>query len=106
MYQNILINMYGFCLENAMGYGISESMGYGLEFPAYRHGSSKILWGMREYGLSGVWVMRVLTVYGVYPRLYVSIYSYRTIQNVDTQFSSSPFRFHILNEVIHLKPTE
>ena len=54
--------MYGFCLENAMGYGISESMGYGLEFPAYRHGSSKILWGMREYGLSGVWVIRVLTV--------------------------------------------
>ena len=46
--------MYGFCLENAMGYGISESMGYGLEFPAYRHGSSKILWGMREYGLSRV----------------------------------------------------
>ena len=62
MYQNILIKMYGFCLENAMGYGISESMGYGLEFPAYRHGSSKILWGMREYGLSGVWVIRVLTV--------------------------------------------
>jgi len=54
MYQNILIKMYGFCLENAMGYGISESMGYGLEFPAYRHGSSKILWGMREYGLSRV----------------------------------------------------
>jgi len=62
MYQNILIKMYGFCLENAMGYGISESMGYGLEFPAYRHGSSKILWGMREYGLSGVWVIRVSTV--------------------------------------------
>jgi len=57
MYQNILIKMYGFCLENAMGYGISESMGYGLEFPAYRHGSSKILWGMREYGLSGVQVI-------------------------------------------------
>jgi len=49
--------MYGFCLENAMGYGISESMGYGLEFPAYQHGSSKILWGMREYGL-----LRVSTV--------------------------------------------
>jgi hypothetical protein len=63
MYQNILIKMYGFCLENAMGYGISESMGYGLEFPAYQHGSSKILWGMREYGLSGVWVIRVLTVH-------------------------------------------
>jgi len=52
----------GFCLENAMGYGISESMGYGLEFPTYWHGSSKILWGMREYGLSGVWVIRVSTV--------------------------------------------
>ena len=62
MYQNILIKMYGFCLENAMGYGISESMGYGLEFPAYRHGSSKVLWGMREYGLSGVWIIRVSTV--------------------------------------------
>jgi len=62
IYTNVLKYMYGFCLENAMGYGISESMGYGLEFPAYRHGSSKILWGMREYGLSGVWVIRVLTV--------------------------------------------
>jgi len=46
--------MYGFYL--AMG------MGYGFEFPAYQLGGSKIVWVTGEYGLSGLWVMRELTV--------------------------------------------
>jgi hypothetical protein len=62
MHQNILIRMYGFCSENAMGYGVSGSMDYGLKFPANQHGSSKILWGITEYGLSKIWVMTESTV--------------------------------------------
>ncbi|KAF8239650.1 hypothetical protein L208DRAFT_1236098 [Tricholoma matsutake] len=45
-----------------MGYWVLESMGYGFHFPTYQLGSSKILWGMGEYGLPGVWVKRVSTV--------------------------------------------
>jgi len=37
-------------------------MGYGYKFPAYRHGKSKKVWVMREYGLSRVWVLRESTV--------------------------------------------
>jgi hypothetical protein len=52
-----------------MGYWVLESMGYGFHFPAYRLGSSKILWGMGEYGLPGVWVKRVSTVYMEAPKI-------------------------------------
>ncbi|KAF8223468.1 hypothetical protein L208DRAFT_1316665 [Tricholoma matsutake] len=52
-----------------MGYWVLESMSYGFHFPAYQLGSSKILWGMREYGLPGVWVKRVSTVQLVLPSL-------------------------------------
>ena len=52
----------GFSSEKAMGYGVLESMGYGFHFPAHRLGGSKNLWGMREYGLPGVWVKRESTV--------------------------------------------
>ena len=38
-------------------------MGYGFQIPAYQLGESKILWGMREYGLPGVWVKRESTVH-------------------------------------------
>ena len=54
--------MYGFFLTKGMGYGVLESMGYGFHFPAHQLDGSKILWGMREYGLPGVWVKRELTV--------------------------------------------
>jgi hypothetical protein len=42
--------------------GYEGVMGYGFEIPAYQLGNSKILWGMGEYGVSGVWVRRVSTV--------------------------------------------
>jgi len=74
-----------------MGYGISESMGYGLEFPAYRHGSSKILWGMREYGLSGVWVIRVLTVGIVFILLLFLRFSYKYANSVFCDYESEVY---------------
>ncbi|KAF8240720.1 hypothetical protein L208DRAFT_1231939, partial [Tricholoma matsutake] len=58
--------MYGFCLGKGMGHWVLESMGYGFHFPAYQLSSSKILWGMGEYGLPGVCVKRVLTVHAFY----------------------------------------
>jgi len=54
--------MSGFCLEKGMGYGVSGSMSYGLKSPAYQLGGSKNVWVIREYGLSGLWVMRESTV--------------------------------------------
>jgi 1,2-phenylacetyl-CoA epoxidase PaaB subunit len=54
--------MYGFCLEKGMGYGVSGSMGYGFKSPAYQLGGSKNVWVTREYGLSGLWVIRESTV--------------------------------------------
>jgi hypothetical protein len=46
--------MYGFCLKKGMGYGFKS--------PAYQLGGSKNVWVTREYGLSGLWVMRDSTV--------------------------------------------
>ena len=43
-----------------MGYG--KSMGYEGTLCGNRLGNSKNLWGMRGYGLSGVWVKRMTTV--------------------------------------------
>ena len=48
-----------------MGFGtILSQKCYGLclQIPAYQLGNLKILWSIRKYGLSGVWVRRVLTV--------------------------------------------
>ena len=42
--------------------GYCGPMGYGLQIPAHRVGGSILLWGMRGYGLSQVWVMRSSTV--------------------------------------------
>lgn len=39
-----------------------KAMGYRSKFPVYQLGHSKILWGMRGYGFSGVWLKRVTTV--------------------------------------------
>jgi hypothetical protein len=52
----------GFCSKMLWGIGYGRVMGYGCEIPANQVGNSKILWGMREYGVSGVWVKRVTTV--------------------------------------------
>jgi hypothetical protein len=37
-------------------------MGYGLQFSANKLGGWLKLWGIRNYGLSGVWVKRISTV--------------------------------------------
>jgi hypothetical protein len=54
--------MYGFFVRRFMGYGISGVMGYELQFPANQLGNGKILWGIRDYGLSELWVKRASTV--------------------------------------------
>jgi len=43
-----------------MGYG--RFMGYAMHFPANQLGGCKMLWGLRGYGFSEVWVKRGLTV--------------------------------------------
>lgn len=43
--------------------GYQRVMGYRVDFPANQAGHGiRILWGMREYGLSELWVKRELTV--------------------------------------------
>jgi hypothetical protein len=42
--------------------GYQRVMGYGSKSPAYQLGGLKNLWGIREYGLSGLWVKRASTV--------------------------------------------
>jgi hypothetical protein len=37
-------------------------MGYGMYFPAHQVGGQLELWGIRSYGVSGVWVKRSSTV--------------------------------------------
>ncbi|PBK93844.1 hypothetical protein ARMGADRAFT_1029721 [Armillaria gallica] len=49
--EEILVKCYGLWV-----------MGYGINFPANEVGGSKNLWGMGEYGLRGIWVMREATV--------------------------------------------
>ena len=42
--------------------GYRGCMGYGMHFPANQLGGPKNVWGIREYGLSGLWVTRESTV--------------------------------------------
>jgi hypothetical protein len=42
--------------------GYRGCMGYGMHFSANRLGGPKNVWGIREYGLSELWVMRESTV--------------------------------------------
>jgi hypothetical protein len=37
-------------------------MGYGMYFPTHQVGGQPELWGIRSYGVSGVWVKRSSTV--------------------------------------------
>jgi hypothetical protein len=41
-------------------------MGYGMYFPAHQVGGQLELWGIRSYGVSGVWVKRSSTVVEFY----------------------------------------
>ncbi|KIJ92526.1 hypothetical protein K443DRAFT_113412 [Laccaria amethystina LaAM-08-1] len=43
-----------------MGYG--RFMGYAMHFPMNQLGGPKMLWGLRGYGFSEVWVKRGSTV--------------------------------------------
>ena len=59
MYQKYTSKMYGFYATK--GYGLWV-MGYEWRSPAYQLGNLKNVWGMREYGLSELWVKRASTV--------------------------------------------
>jgi len=52
---------YGFWLGRGMGYG--RFMGYVMHFPVNQLGGHKMLWGLRGYGFSEVWVKRGSTVH-------------------------------------------
>ncbi len=52
----------GFAFGGLWGMGYCGLMGYGIEIPAHRVGGFKILWDIRGYGLSGLWVKRSSTV--------------------------------------------
>lgn len=73
----------GFPLERLWVIGYEGVMGYGSGFPAYQLGKLKILWGLREYGFSGVWVRRELTVLVYYDMqvLFVSLPSLNPLRS-------------------------
>ena len=48
-----------------MGYGLYGPMGFSIEVPAHQVGGPENLWGIKGYGLSGVWDMRVSTVLNI-----------------------------------------
>jgi hypothetical protein len=52
----------GFADQGVWGMGYCGPMGYGMQFPANQVGGQLRLWGIRGYGLSGVWVTRGSTV--------------------------------------------
>ena len=67
MFYNILtksiqVLCMGFGSWGIWGIGYCRHMGYHCSFPANQVGLEKILWGIRGYGLPGLWVRRVSTV--------------------------------------------
>lgn len=62
---DILIKSMGFALVRLWVIGYEGVMCYGLVFPANQLGKPKILWGLREYGLCGIWVRREATVFAL-----------------------------------------
>ena len=52
----------GFAPGGVWVMGYRGCMAYEVHFPANQLGGPKKVWGMREYGLSGLWVMRESTV--------------------------------------------
>jgi hypothetical protein len=58
----MVIKCMGFASKNVWVMGYQGVMGYGFKSPAYQLGGSKNVWVTREYGLSGLWVMRESTV--------------------------------------------
>jgi hypothetical protein len=62
MYRNYTSKLYGFYVMKLWVMGYKRVMGYGPKSPAYQLGNFKNLWGIREYGLSELWVKRASTV--------------------------------------------
>jgi hypothetical protein len=52
----------GFAPEGVWFMGYCGCMGYGIHFSANQLGGPKMVWGIREYGLSELWDMRESTV--------------------------------------------
>ena len=65
--------------------GYCGFMGYGIKIPAHRVGGFKILWGIRGYGLSGLWVKRGSTVLNASP-LDQSRYTRHHFLHIGTEF--------------------
>lgn len=55
----------GFVLEGVWLMGYCGCMGCGMHFPANQVGGLKKVWGIGEYGLPRLWVMRESTVLGL-----------------------------------------
>ena len=52
----------GFAFGGVWGMCYGTFMGYGIKIPAHQVGGFKMLWDIRGYGLSGLWVKRGSTV--------------------------------------------
>ena len=52
----------GFACRGVWVMGYYGPMGFSIEIPAHQVGGPENLWGIRGYGLPGVWDMRVSTV--------------------------------------------
>jgi len=52
----------GFGWGGVWGMGYGRFMGYAMHFPVNQLGGPKVLWGLRGYGFSEVWVFRGSTV--------------------------------------------
>jgi hypothetical protein len=52
----------GFGSGGVWGMWYGRFMGYAMHFPANQLGGPKMLWGLRGYGFSEVWVKRGSTV--------------------------------------------
>jgi hypothetical protein len=64
--------MYGFWSllddKGLWGMGYCGPMGFASQIPVHRVGGMELLWDIRGYGLSGVWIMRGSTVQCIYCR--------------------------------------
>ena len=56
-------HMYGIYSKIGMDYGVWEGMGYEGTLCSNQPGNTKNLWGIRGYGVSGIWVKRMTTVH-------------------------------------------
>jgi hypothetical protein len=65
-------------------------MGFGPKFPANQVGGHEKLWGMREYGVPRVWIMRELTVSACFASTQIPM-SHRRSQVVYDDFWSSVY---------------